>query len=62
MSGESGKGPVQVVLALYAAIRDRHIEDMLAVSDPEVVCFPLVRPGDLVPRAQRHDQAGRLHA
>ena len=48
MSGERGKDPVQLVLALYAAIRDCHIEDMLAVLDPEVVCFPLVRPGQAV--------------
>ena len=43
-----GSDPVRVVLDLYAALRDRRIEDMLALVDPEVVCLPLVRPGQSV--------------
>jgi hypothetical protein len=45
MSGEHEVDPVHLVLDLYAAIRDRRISDMLALLDPEVVCYPLVRPG-----------------
>jgi limonene-1,2-epoxide hydrolase len=40
-----GRTPAQVVLEFYAAIRDRRIDDILALVDPQVVCHPLVRPG-----------------
>src|SRR5438046_9795070 len=45
MTGEGGKGPVEVVLELYAAIRGGRVGDVLALVDPQVVCRPLVRPG-----------------
>jgi hypothetical protein len=32
-------------VALYEAIRDSRIEDVLALVDPDVTCKPLVRPG-----------------
>jgi hypothetical protein len=41
----SDKDPVQLVLEFYEALRDSRIEDMLALTDPTVVCQPLVRPG-----------------
>jgi SnoaL-like domain len=47
MRGESNE-PVEVVLEFYAAVRDRRIEDMLALVDPQVCCYPLVRPGQSV--------------
>ena len=47
MRGECNE-PVEVVLELYAAVRDRRIEDMLALVDPQVCCYPLVRPGQSV--------------
>ena len=43
--GESGSTPAQVVLEFYAALRDRRIGDILALTDPQVVCHALVRPG-----------------
>jgi hypothetical protein len=45
MSGEHEVDPVHLVLDLYMAIRDRRVGGMLALLDPEVVCYPLVRPG-----------------
>jgi hypothetical protein len=44
MDGEDSKS-VRVVLAMYAALRDNRVSDMLALLDPEIVCYPLVRPG-----------------
>ena len=44
MDGEHSKS-VRAVLAMYAALRDNRINDMLALLDPEIVCYPLVRPG-----------------
>jgi hypothetical protein len=44
MDGEHSKS-VRVVLAIYAALRDNRVDDMRAILDPEVVCYPLVRPG-----------------
>jgi hypothetical protein len=43
--GEAGLTPAQVVLEFYAALRDRRIGDILALTDPQVACHPLVRPG-----------------
>ena len=43
--GEAGPAPAQVVLEFYAALRDRRIGDILALTDPQVACYPLVRPG-----------------
>jgi hypothetical protein len=43
--GEQGKAPVQAVVELYKAIRDGRVGDVLALTDPGVVCLPLVRPG-----------------
>jgi SnoaL-like protein len=42
---ETGRTPAEVVLEFYAALRDRRIGDILAVADPEISCFPLLRPG-----------------
>ena len=36
---------MRTVLRLYEAIRDRKITDLLALVDPKVACFPVVRPG-----------------
>src|SRR5579864_1367528 len=44
MRGASNE-PVEVVLEFYAAVRDRRIEDMLGLVDPQVCCYPLIRPG-----------------
>ena len=44
MSGEPATDPVRTVMNLYEAIRDRRISDMLALVDPKIACFPLVRP------------------
>jgi ketosteroid isomerase-like protein len=66
MRGGSNE-PVEVVLEFYAAVRDRRIEDMLALVDPQVCCYPLARPGqsvyygpgEMVKRvADLHDQHG----
>ena len=43
--GEPGSTPARVVLEFYAALRDRRIGDILALTDPQVVCHALVRPG-----------------
>ena len=43
--GSQGTAPVRAVLALYEAIRDSRIADVLALVDPDVACQPLVRPG-----------------
>lgn len=40
-----GRTPTQAILEFYAALRDRRVDDILALVDPEVVCHPLVRPG-----------------
>jgi hypothetical protein len=56
--GAQGRTPVQAVLALYAAIRDRRIDDVLALTDPEVTCEPLVRPG--LSMYEGHDGMTRL--
>jgi hypothetical protein len=45
LGGQGATAPVQAVLALYEAIRDSRIADVLALVDPDVVCQPLVRPG-----------------
>ncbi len=37
--------PTDVVARLYDALRDRDIAEIQAVTDPRVVCHPLVRPG-----------------
>lgn len=42
---ENGRTPVEMVLELYAALRDRRISDLLDLVDPDVACRPLVRPG-----------------
>ena len=39
------KGPAQVVLEFYAALRDSRIQDLLDLVAPNVACRPLVRPG-----------------
>jgi hypothetical protein len=44
-TGEQGTAPIQAVLALYAAIRDSRIADVLPLVDPRVECLPMVRPG-----------------
>jgi hypothetical protein len=44
-AGGQGTAPVQAVLALYAALRDSRIADVLPLVDPRVECLPLVRPG-----------------
>src|SRR5690348_16493511 len=36
---------LEAVVELYSAIRDRRIEDMLGLVDPDVTCNPLARPG-----------------
>ena len=41
----SDSDSVQVVLDFYAALRDSRVKDMLALTDPTVLCQPLVRPG-----------------
>jgi hypothetical protein len=56
--GEHGERPVQVVLELYAAIRDRRVADVLALVDPQVTCEPLARPG--LSRYTGHDGMARL--
>jgi hypothetical protein len=43
--GGQGSAPARAVVALYEAIRDSRIEDVLALVDPDVTCKPLVRPG-----------------
>lgn len=46
MSGASiNFSRIQAVTELYSAIRDRRIEDMLALVDLDVTCNPLARPG-----------------
>jgi hypothetical protein len=45
MSTEHATPAVDVVLALYAALRDSQIGDALALVDSQVICRPLVRPG-----------------
>jgi hypothetical protein len=39
------KTPVQVVLEIYAAIRDGNVSDLLTLTDPRIACRPVVRPG-----------------
>lgn len=56
--GEHRKKPVQVVLELYAAIRDCRVADVLALVEPQVTCEPLVRPG--LSRYTGHDGMARL--
>jgi ketosteroid isomerase-like protein len=56
--GEQEDTPVRAVLELYAAIRDRRIADVLALTAPEVTCEPLVRPGLAV--YEGHDGMTRL--
>ena len=41
----SDRDSVQVVLEFYEALRESRIKDMLELTDPTVVCQPLVRPG-----------------
>jgi len=36
---------VKAVLELYAALRDNRVPDVVALTTPDVVCEPLVRPG-----------------
>lgn len=36
---------VKAVLELYSALRDNRIPDVVALTTPDVVCEPLVRPG-----------------
>jgi SnoaL-like domain len=43
--GEHVTTPVRVVLDLYEAMRERRIDDMLALVHPDVTCQPVVRPG-----------------
>jgi SnoaL-like domain len=45
VDSERGKDPVQVVLDFYDAVWNRRIEEMLALLDPEIACYPLIRPG-----------------
>jgi hypothetical protein len=45
-------------LELYAAIRDRRMADVCALTAPEVTCEPLVRPGRTV--YEGHDGMTRL--
>jgi hypothetical protein len=39
------KTPVQAALDLYAALRDSQPGDIAALTTPDVLCRPLVRPG-----------------
>jgi hypothetical protein len=41
----TSRDPVEVVVALYEALRDSRTKEMLALVDPAVICRPLVRPG-----------------
>ncbi len=41
----SDRDAVQLVLEFYGALRDSRVKDMFALTDPAVVCLPLVRPG-----------------
>lgn len=52
------KTPVQVILEVYAAIRDGNIGDLLALTDPTVDCRPVVRPG--LSTYQGHDGMNQL--
>ncbi len=46
MSGESQPRPaLRAALDLYAAIRDNRPGDIAALTTPDVLCFPLTRPG-----------------
>jgi SnoaL-like domain len=45
MRGNGAIQAIQAVLALYTAIRDSRISEARALVDPEVLCYPLVRPG-----------------
>jgi len=56
--GEHVTTPVQVVLDLYEAMRERRIEDMLALVHPDVTCQPVVRPG--LTTYAGHDGIARL--
>lgn len=42
---QSGMPPLEMILALSEAVRDSRIEDVFALTDPQVSCQPLVRPG-----------------
>lgn len=42
---QNGRSSLEMILELYEALRDGRIEDVLAVTDPQVTCQPLVRPG-----------------
>ena len=50
--------PVQTVLALYTALRDSQLKDVLALCDPDVTCRPLLRPARSV--YYRFDGMARL--
>jgi hypothetical protein len=58
--GEQGIAPVEAVVELYKAIRDSRVGDVLSLTDPGVVCEPLVRPG--LTRYEGHAGMARLVA
>jgi ketosteroid isomerase-like protein len=60
MSAQQDQQPVEMVEALYAAIRDGRVEDVIALTHPNVVCQPLVRPGLSVYHG--HERMGELVA
>jgi SnoaL-like domain len=47
---EPGQVSVRLVKECLTAIRDYRVGDLLTLVDPEVVCYPLVRPGLFVYR------------
>jgi hypothetical protein len=55
-----GTEPIGVVVELYAAVRDGRVADVLALVDPAVACFPVVRPGHSV--YEGHEGMARLVA
>ena len=56
--GEWRRPAVEVVGELITAVSDGRIEDLLALTDPEVVCRPATRPGLTV--YEGHDGMARL--
>jgi hypothetical protein len=58
--GEQGKAPVEAIVELYKATRDSRVGDVLALTDPRVVCEPLLWPG--LTQYQDHEGMARLVA
>lgn len=45
MSDERGEPLAQRAAEFFTAVRDGRIGDVLALADPEFICYPMLRPG-----------------